>query len=93
VTTFVTPQLAQQGAAAAGGGGIRRRDDCVIVATSVLELGGSTSATGRVIQIDSPATVSSLLHRMGRTGADKAAPQLPGPGDPGRSPGAGGGPD
>ncbi len=44
------------------------RDDCVIVATSVLELGIDVGNLDRVIQIDSPATVSSFLQRMGRTG-------------------------
>ena len=44
------------------------RDDCVIVATSVLELGIDVGDLDRVIQIDSPATVSSFLQRMGRTG-------------------------
>lgn len=44
------------------------RDDCVIVATSVLELGIDVGNLDRVIQIDSPSTVSSLLQRMGRTG-------------------------
>jgi ATP-dependent Lhr-like helicase len=44
------------------------RDDCVIVATSVLELGIDVGDLDRVIQIDSPPTVSSFLQRMGRTG-------------------------
>ncbi|HEY1068451.1 MAG TPA: helicase-related protein, partial [Pirellulales bacterium] len=44
------------------------RSDCVIVATSVLELGVDVGDLDRVIQIDSPATVSSFLQRMGRTG-------------------------
>jgi len=44
------------------------RDDCVIVATSVLELGIDVGNLDRVIQIDSPRTVSSFLQRMGRTG-------------------------
>jgi ATP-dependent helicase Lhr and Lhr-like helicase len=38
------------------------------VATSVLELGVDVGNLDRVIQIDSPTTVSSLLQRMGRTG-------------------------
>jgi ERCC4-related helicase len=41
------------------------RDDCVIVATSVLELGIDVGDLDRVIQIDSPPTVSSFLQRMG----------------------------
>ena len=44
------------------------REDCVIVATSVLELGIDVGNLDRVIQIDSPRTVSSFLQRMGRTG-------------------------
>jgi ATP-dependent Lhr-like helicase len=42
--------------------------DCVIVATSTLELGIDVGDLDRVIQIDAPLTVSSLLQRMGRTG-------------------------
>lgn len=41
---------------------------CVIVATSTLELGIDVGDLDRVIQIDSPSTVSSFLQRMGRTG-------------------------
>jgi ATP-dependent Lhr-like helicase len=43
-------------------------DDCVIVATSTLELGIDVGDLDRVIQIDAPATVSSFLQRIGRTG-------------------------
>jgi ATP-dependent Lhr-like helicase len=42
--------------------------DCVIVATSTLELGIDVGDLDHVIQIDAPATVSSFLPRMGRTG-------------------------
>jgi ATP-dependent Lhr-like helicase len=42
--------------------------DCVIVATSALELGIDVGDLDRVIQIDAPATVSSFMQRMGRTG-------------------------
>ena len=42
--------------------------DCVIVATSTLELGIDVGDLDRVIQIDAPATVASLLQRLGRTG-------------------------
>ncbi len=41
---------------------------CVIVATSTLELGIDIGDLDRVLQIDAPAKVSSLLQRMGRTG-------------------------
>jgi ATP-dependent Lhr-like helicase len=43
-------------------------NDCVIVATSTLELGIDVGDLDRVIQIDAPATVSSFLQRIGRTG-------------------------
>lgn len=43
-------------------------NNCVIVATSTLELGIDVGDLDRVIQIDSPHTVSSFLQRMGRTG-------------------------
>ena len=42
--------------------------DCVIVATSTLELGVDVGDLDRVIQINAPATVASLLQRMGRSG-------------------------
>ena len=44
------------------------RDDCVIVATSVLELGIDVGNLDRVIQINAPPTVSNFLQRMGRSG-------------------------
>lgn len=43
-------------------------DNCVIVATSALELGIDVGDLDHVIQVDAPATVSSFLQRMGRTG-------------------------
>ncbi|QDU90913.1 ATP-dependent RNA helicase RhlE [Pirellulimonas nuda] len=46
----------------------RSRSDCVIVATSVLELGIDVGDLDRVIQVGAPVTVSSFLQRMGRTG-------------------------
>jgi ATP-dependent Lhr-like helicase len=42
--------------------------DCVIVATSTLELGVDVGDLDRVIQLGAPATVASLLQRLGRTG-------------------------
>ncbi len=42
--------------------------NCVIVATSVLELGIDVGDLDRVIQIDAPGRVASFLQRMGRTG-------------------------
>lgn len=51
------------------------REDCVIVATSVLELGVDVGDLDRVIQIDAPTTVSSFLQRMGRTGRRSGTPR------------------
>ncbi len=42
--------------------------NCVIVATSVLELGIDVGDLDHVIQIDAPSTVAAFLQRMGRTG-------------------------
>lgn len=42
--------------------------DCVIVSTSTLELGIDIGDLDRMIQIDSPRSVSSFLQRLGRTG-------------------------
>lgn len=42
--------------------------NCVIVATSALELGIDVGDLDHVLQVDCPATVSSFLQRMGRTG-------------------------
>ena len=67
-----------------------QRQNCVIVATSSLELGLDVGDLDRVIQIDAPATVSSFLQRMGRTGRRAGSNvQLPVPGDEGRRPAAG----
>jgi len=52
-----------------------RGEDCVIVATSVLELGVDVGDLDRVIQLDAPSSVASFLQRMGRTGRrDGATP-------------------
>jgi len=42
--------------------------DCVIVATGSLDLGAELGDVDRVIHIDAPATVSSFLNRMARSG-------------------------
>ncbi|MDA0169815.1 DEAD/DEAH box helicase [Solirubrobacter taibaiensis] len=42
--------------------------DCVIVSTSTLELGIDVGDLDRVIQVGAPATVASVLQRLGRTG-------------------------
>lgn len=67
-TTFVTHGSLGQEQRREAERAFASRDDCVIVATSVLELGVDIGDLDRVIQIDSPSTVSSLLQRMGRTG-------------------------
>jgi len=68
VTTFVTHSSLSQEQRHQAEEAFASRDDCVIVATSVLELGVDVGDLDRVIQIDSPPTVSSFLQRMGRTG-------------------------
>jgi ATP-dependent Lhr-like helicase len=68
VTTFVTHSSLSQEQRHRAEEAFASRDDCVIVATSVLELGIDVGDLDRVIQIDSPSTVSSFLQRMGRTG-------------------------
>jgi ATP-dependent Lhr-like helicase len=66
--TFVTHSSLSQEERHQAEGAFAGRDDCVIVATSVLELGIDVGDLHRVVQIDAPATVSSFLQRMGRTG-------------------------
>ncbi|MFV1965976.1 MAG: DEAD/DEAH box helicase [Pirellulaceae bacterium] len=68
VTTFVTHSSLSQEQRQQAEEAFASRTDCVIVATSVLELGIDVGDLDRVIQIDSPPTVSSFLQRMGRTG-------------------------
>ena len=68
ITTFVTHSSLSQEQRYQAEEAFSARDDCVIVATSVLELGIDVGNLDRVIQIDSPPTVSSFLQRMGRTG-------------------------
>jgi ATP-dependent Lhr-like helicase len=68
VATFVTHSSLSQDERRQAEEAFAGRDDCVIVATSVLELGIDVGDLHRVIQIDAPATVSSFLQRMGRTG-------------------------
>jgi ATP-dependent helicase Lhr and Lhr-like helicase len=68
VATFVTHSSLSQEERRQAEEAFAGRDNCVIVATSVLELGIDVGDLHRVIQIDAPATVSSFLQRMGRTG-------------------------
>ncbi len=68
VATFVTHSSLSQEQRHQAEEAFASRDDCVIVATSVLELGIDVGDLDRVIQVDSPPTVSSFLQRMGRTG-------------------------
>ena len=94
ITAFVTHSSLSQEQRRQAEDAFANRDDCVIVATSVLELGIDVGNLDRVIQIDSPTTVSSFLQRMGRTGRRAGTrPQLPVPGHPRRDAGAGRGPD
>ncbi|MGH7136147.1 MAG: helicase-related protein, partial [Pirellulales bacterium] len=68
VTAFVTHSSLSQEQRHQAEDAFANREDCAIVATSVLELGIDVGNLDRVIQIDSPSTVSSFLQRMGRTG-------------------------
>jgi ATP-dependent Lhr-like helicase len=68
VTTFVTHSSLSQEQRHAAEEAFTSREDCVIVATSVLELGIDIGTLDRVIQVDAPPTVASFLQRMGRTG-------------------------
>jgi ATP-dependent Lhr-like helicase len=68
VTTFVTHSSLSREQRHLAEAAFASREDCVIVATSVLELGIDVGTLDRVMQIDAPPTVSSFLQRMGRTG-------------------------
>jgi ATP-dependent helicase Lhr and Lhr-like helicase len=68
VRTFVTHSSLSRDERGRAENAFHTGEDCVIVATSVLELGVDVGDLDRVIQIDSPPTVSSFLQRMGRTG-------------------------
>jgi len=68
VTAFVTHSSLSAEERKQAEDAFTHRNDCVIVATSVLELGIDVGDLDRVIQIDSPGTVASFLQRMGRTG-------------------------
>lgn len=68
VRTFVTHSALSREERRRAEEAFARGEDCVIVATSVLELGVDVGDLDRVIQLDAPSTVSSFLQRMGRTG-------------------------
>jgi ATP-dependent Lhr-like helicase len=68
VRTFVTHSSLSQEQRHAAEEAFATGTDCVIVATSVLELGIDVGDLDRVIQIDSPGSVAGFLQRMGRTG-------------------------
>lgn len=68
VNTFVTHSSLSQEERHRTEKAFAQENDCVIVATSVLELGIDVGDLDRVIQIDAPLTVASFLQRMGRTG-------------------------
>jgi ATP-dependent Lhr-like helicase len=71
VTTFITHSSLSVEQRHQAEEAFATRSDCVIIATSVLELGVDVGDLDRVIQIDSPSTVASFLQRMGRTGRRK----------------------
>jgi len=68
IRTFVTHSSLSRDQRSQAETAFSSESDCVIVATSVLELGVDVGDLDRVIQIDAPSTVASFLQRMGRTG-------------------------
>jgi ATP-dependent Lhr-like helicase len=68
VKTFVTHSSLSKDQRGRAERAFAAETDCVIVATSVLELGVDVGDLDRMIQIDAPSTVASFLQRMGRTG-------------------------
>lgn len=68
VKTFVTHSSLSKDQRGRAERAFASETDCVIVETSVLELGVDVGDLDRVIQIDAPSTVASFLQRMGRTG-------------------------
>ena len=68
IRTFVTHSSLSRDQRAQTERAFSGESNCVIVATSVLELGVDVGDLDRVIQIDAPSTVASYLQRMGRTG-------------------------
>jgi ATP-dependent Lhr-like helicase len=68
VTTFVSHSSLSRDERRQAEQAFAESRDCVIVATSTLELGIDVGDLDRVIQIDAPARVASVLQRIGRTG-------------------------
>lgn len=68
VTTFVSHSSLSATQRRSSEQAFAEASDCVIVATSTLELGIDVGDLDRVIQLGAPATVSSFLQRLGRTG-------------------------
>ncbi len=68
IKTFVTHSSLSRDQRSRAEHAFASETDCVIVATSVLELGVDVGDLDRVIQIDAPSTVAGFLQRLGRTG-------------------------
>ena len=68
VTTFVSHSSLSADERRQSERAFAEANDCVIVATSTLELGIDIGDLDRVVQLDAPRTVASLLQRLGRTG-------------------------
>jgi ATP-dependent helicase Lhr and Lhr-like helicase len=75
VKTFVSHSSLSAGERRAAEAAFTEERDCVIVATSTLELGIDVGDLDHVLQVDAPASVSSLLQRMGRTGRRPGMPR------------------
>ncbi|MCO6436559.1 MAG: DEAD/DEAH box helicase [Phycisphaerae bacterium] len=68
VKAFVTHSSLSKDQRARAESAFASENDCAIVATSALELGIDVGDLDRVVQIDAPTRVASVLQRMGRTG-------------------------
>ncbi len=68
VKTFVTHSSLSKDQRIRAEAAFASESDCVVVATSALELGIDVGDLDRVIQLDAPTKVASMLQRMGRTG-------------------------
>lgn len=68
VTTFVSHSSLSADERRQSERAFAEAQDCVIVATSTLELGIDIGELDRVVQLDAPRSVASMLQRLGRTG-------------------------